>query len=79
MKEINIDNLPRKKTYEWFRKFDYSTYGVSVKIDVTNLVKHCKEHKESFFIDMLYIMVNALISVKELKMRIYNGIIIYVR
>lgn len=73
MKEINIDNLPRKKTYEWFRKFDYSTYGVSVKIDVTNLVKHCKENKESFFIDMLYIMVNALNSVKELKMRLYNG------
>lgn len=73
MKEIDIKSLPRKKTYEWFRKFDYSTYGVSIKMDVTKLAKHCKENKESFFIDMLYIMVNALNSVKELRMRLYNG------
>lgn len=73
MKEIDINNLARKKTYEWFSKFDYSTYGVTTKIDVTKLVKHCKENKESFFIDMLYIVVNALNSVKELRMRLYNN------
>lgn len=69
IKEINIEKLPRKKTYEWFKSFSNSTYGITKKLDVTSLVKHTKDNQESFFINMLYIVVNALNSVEELKMR----------
>lgn len=69
IKEINIEKLPRKKTYEWFKSFSNSTYGITKNLDVTSLVKHTKDNQESFFINMLYIVVNALNSVEELKMR----------
>lgn len=73
MREVNIDNLSRKKTYEWFNSFSNPTYGVTVRLDVTNLVNHCKIYNESFFIDMLYIVVTALNGIDEFRMRFVNG------
>ena len=73
MHEIDIVNLPRKKTYEWFKTFENSTYGINVTMDITNLIKHVKEKKESFFIDMLYIVVMGLNSVDEMRMRIKDN------
>lgn len=69
MKEIDINNLPRKKTYEWFRNFKNPTYSLTVTMDVTKLVNHTKNTHESFFIDMLYIVTKSLNSVSELRMR----------
>ena len=57
MHEIDLDNLPRRKTYDWFNSFNNPTYGLTVKLDVTSLVEHTKKHNESFFINMLYIVV----------------------
>ena len=39
MKKIDVENLNRKKTYDWFKSFRDSTYGVNLNIDVTDLVK----------------------------------------
>ena len=43
MKEIEIQNWDREKTYNWFQSFSDSTYSCNVKMDVTNLVHHVKE------------------------------------
>ena len=64
MREIELDKWERNKTFEWFKSFSNSTYSMNVKMDVTNLLKHTKEHKESFFINLLYIVVNGLNSIK---------------
>ena len=53
MKQIDTSNWNRTKTYEWFKTFSNSTYSMNVRMDVTNLVKHTKDKKESFFIDLL--------------------------
>ena len=60
MHEIDLDNLPRRKTYDWFNSFNNPTYGLTVKLDVTSLVEHTKKHNESFFINMFYIVVPAI-------------------
>lgn len=73
MEKINIDKLPRKKTYEWFKSFEYSTYGITKTIDVSSLVKHAKENHESFFIDMLYLITTSLNSVPEFRMRLVDN------
>ena len=46
MHEIDLDNLPRRKTYDWFNSFNNPTYGLTVKLDVTSLVEHNKKHNE---------------------------------
>lgn len=73
MKEIDILNWDRFKTYEWFKDFSNSTYGMNVRMDVTRLVKHAKDNNESFFIDLLYIVVKGLNSIDEMRMRLVNN------
>lgn len=72
-KEIDIDSLGRRKTYEWFKGFSNPTYSVNVRMDVTKLVNYVKENNRSFFVCFLYILVNGLNSVKEFRMRFYKG------
>lgn len=47
MREIKLDEWERNKTFKWFKSFSNSTYSMNVKMDVTTLLKHTKEHKES--------------------------------
>ncbi len=76
MQKIDIKKSERYKTYQWFKSFSNSTYGMNVKIDVTNLVKYVKEKKESFFINFLYLILKGLNSVPEMRMRLENDEII---
>lgn len=78
MKEIDIENWNRKNTYNWFKTFSNSTYGVNVKLNVTSLVKLSKLRKESFFTNMLFIVMKSLNSIDAMRMRYENGVpIIY--
>lgn len=72
MKNIDLNNYNRKKSYEWFKSFSNSTYGMNVRIDVTKLVKYVKENDQSFFIDLLYIVLKGLNSVEEMRMRLVD-------
>lgn len=72
MREIELLNWDRIKTYEWFKDFSNSTYGMNVRMDVTTLVKYAKQNNESFFIDLLYIVLKGLNSVEEMRMRLVD-------
>ncbi len=72
MKEIDINSLNRKKTYEWFKSFSNSTYSMNVVMNVTKLVNRTKSMKESFFIGLLYIVVQGLNSIEEMRMRLVD-------
>ena len=72
MKELDFNNSERYNTYSWFKSFSNSTYGVNVKLDVTKLVKLTKERKESFFINMLFIIMKGLNNTPEMRMRLIN-------
>lgn len=73
MHELDIENSLRKKTYDWFKSFKNPTYGINVTMDVTELVNYSKETKTSFFINMLYIVVNGLNSVPGMRMRFVDN------
>lgn len=72
MKELNFKDENREKTYNWFKSFSNTTYGFNVEMDVTKLVEHTKNNNKSFFINMLYIVVNALNSIDEMRMRLVD-------
>ena len=60
MRTIELVNWSRLKTYEWFKGFSNSTYSMDVRMDVSKLVKYVKTNNESFFIDLLYIVLKGL-------------------
>ena len=72
MEKINIENSNRRKTFEWFKGFSNSTYSMNVRMDVTKLVKYVKENNHSFFIDLLYIVINGLNLIEEMRMRLID-------
>lgn len=72
MKEINVKTWERKKQYEWFQNFSNPCYALDVRMDVTKLVNFKNAKKLSFFICMLYIVVKALNSFDEMRMRLVN-------
>lgn len=73
MREINVETWERKKQYDWFKNFSNSCYALDVRMDVTKLVQFKNENNLSFFICMLYIIVKALNSFDEMKMRLVDG------
>ena len=72
-KVLKIENLKNIKQYKWFRTFPNPCYGFNVKMDVTNLVKHSKENKQSFFINALFLITSALNCIEEFRIREVNG------
>lgn len=72
MKEFDTTNWERNKTFEWFRTFSNSTYSMNVVMNVTKLLEHTRNTGESFFIDLLYIVLNGLNSVEEMRMRLVD-------
>ena len=72
LKIIDVNNWERTKTYEWFKTFSNSTYSINAVMDVTNLKKHIEKSNESFFIDLLYIVLKGLNSIEEMRMRLVD-------
>ncbi|MBO7132371.1 hypothetical protein J6V85_03925 [Candidatus Saccharibacteria bacterium] len=72
MREIKLECWPRLKTYKWFKTFSDSTYGMNVRLDITKLLEHTRRHDQSFFINMLYVVVTGLNSLEEMRMRLVD-------
>ena len=66
-KIINPDTWHRTSTYLWFSSFANPCYGMDVKIDVTKVLAYSHEHKSSFFINFLFILVNIVIFLTKIK------------
>ena len=52
-KVIKLEELKKRKQYDWFKTFANPCYGFDVKMDVSEVVKYSKETNTSFFINIL--------------------------
>lgn len=78
MKKIDIETWNRKSAFLYFKTFSNPCYGFDVEMDITKLYKLTKERKDSFFINMLYIVVMGLDSIEEMRTRYVNGeVVVY--
>lgn len=51
--KIDMDNWNRAELFQEFIHVRTSIYDMTVRIDVMNLVKNCKDKGQSFFINFL--------------------------
>lgn len=58
VEKIDVEKMDRRKTYEWFKSFRDSTYGVNLNIDVTDLVKFSKKTHTSFLLIFCLFLLN---------------------
>ena len=76
--EIDLENYPRRKHFEYFSSLQYPYVGVTNNVDVTELVQYCKDKKCSFYLVFMHAVALAADDIAELRQRIRNrGIIEY--
>lgn len=76
--QIDMETFPRRKHFEYFCSLQYPYVGMTNNLDVTDLIRFCKEQHYSFFLTFLHIVALAANDSKEFQQRISNnGIIQY--
>lgn len=66
--KINYDKWARKETFEHFMNVAKSTYSLTVKVDVTNLVQYVKEKQLHFFTAFTWVVTKAINEHKQFRM-----------
>jgi chloramphenicol O-acetyltransferase len=74
MRIIDLDSWNRKKQYETFIGYTDPIFSVTTRLDVTELVGFCKKNDRSFFPSFLYFLMRAINGVKEMRIRIKDGV-----
>ena len=76
--EIDLTSYPRRRHFEYFSSLPYPYVGVTNNVDVTELVRFCKDQKYSFYLVFMHAAALAADGIAALCQRIRNrGIIEY--
>ncbi len=70
MRKIDMKTWKRKEHFEFFNKMHNPRYGVTLNVDITELLPYVKKHNISLSIALLFITSKAMNNVEEFRMRI---------
>ena len=73
MKRIDMATCPRRDHFEHFYGMAYPYVGVTVDVDVTDLLALCREKGYSFYLVVLHAVALAADEVDEFRRRIDDG------
>ena len=73
MKRIDLDAYPRRNHFNHFCAMAYPYAGVTVDVDVTDLLALCREKGYSFYLMVLHAVALAADDVPEFRRRIDHG------
>lgn len=75
---IDMDTYPRREHFRHFYGMAYPYVGVTVDVDVTELLALCREKGYSFYLMVLHAAALAADDVPEFRLRIdQGGIVVY--
>lgn len=73
---IDMAHYTRRAQFDYFRSLKFPYVGVTVDVDVTEVIRFCREEKRSFYLTFLHAAALAADGVPELRQRIRDGRII---
>ena len=73
MKRIDMATYPRRAHFEHFIGMSYPYVGMTVEVDVTDLLALCREKKISFYLMVMHAVALAADEVPEFRRRIDQG------
>lgn len=77
-RSIDMENFPRRAHFDYFRSMTNPYVGVTVQVDVTELVDFCKRENCPFYLTMIHLAALAADGVPEFRQRIRgDGIVEY--
>jgi chloramphenicol O-acetyltransferase type A len=71
--EINIDEWPRKGTYEFFSDYEDPFFNLTANLDVSGLYRFCKQHGLAFSLSALYYSLVTANAIREFRIRLVDG------
>lgn len=71
--EVDIENWPRKATYEFFHDYADPFFNFSANLDVSHAYRFVKENGLSYALTALYCSLIAANSVREFRIRMIDG------
>lgn len=75
-KTIDLESYERKDHYNYFSTLRNPFVGITAEIDVTGLVKFCKEKNCSFYTAFIHCVGLAADEIPEFRRRIHGGAIV---
>ena len=70
---LDMSQYKRKSHFEYFNSFSYPFMGVTVNVDITNLIAAVKKKHLPFFLSFCYCVAKSANCVPEFRQRIING------
>lgn len=73
---IDMETYKRKKHFEYFNSLAYPYVGITVNVDITELLKVIKEKKLPFFLTICYCVSQSANQIAPFKQRIMDNQIV---
>lgn len=73
---LDMDTYKRKSHFAYFNSLAYPYIGLTVNVDITDLLRTVKREKLPFFLTMCYCVSRAAGGVPEFRQRIVDGRIV---
>jgi len=71
--ELDIDNWPRKSTYEFFKDYEDPFFNFTANVDVTAVYDLCKENGLAISLTLLYYSLVTANQIREFRIRLVDG------
>ncbi|MBK9155176.1 MAG: chloramphenicol acetyltransferase [Chloracidobacterium sp.] len=71
--ELDVENWPRKATYDFFRDYDDPFFNFTANVDVTDLYRFTRENGLSISLASLYSVMTAANEIREFRIRLHEG------
>lgn len=68
-RELDLENWPRRSTYEFFGDFADPFFNFTSMVNVTRLYRYCKEREIGFSLAALYFALEAANKIREFRIR----------
>lgn len=75
-KVLDIEQWNRQSAYHFFKDYEDPYFNITGNIEVTQLLRFCKERKASFFLNTLYAALHCVNNIPAFKYRILDGKVI---
>ncbi len=72
-RKIDLATYPRRAHFTYFSSLQNPWIGATVQVDVTAFLGTLKERNDPFFLSFLYVVMEAVNEVPELRQRIEDG------
>lgn len=72
MRQINLENSPRKDHFHFFRTWDYPHFNMCANVEITRFYTAMKQTRVPFTVGLIYVLTRVANEIPEFRYRIHG-------